>query len=164
MKPGMKLMRELALASAKVLHNTHVAPKALEFKFELIAEAYGHAAVVADFTAWCQENAAQQPHYPITDYMKLVDERLGGAPEQKRADTEDPRIKEISTRCYELTGWLPPVSAVADLLLDFPPEEINAALKEYSDPLTEKEVKVAMKQFFSEGGAVAVILARRRRK
>lgn len=163
MKPGVQLMKDLARASAEVLHNTHVAPRRTEFKFELIEKAYGRAQVVEDFKVWCLEQV-QPPQYPITDYMQVVDNRLGHVPKQARGDTSDPQVLEICTLAFELTGIIAPASAIADLLLAYPAEEIKGALKEYTATLTEKEAKVAMRQFYSENGAAAVILARRNRR
>lgn len=159
----MLLVKSLPKIAAKVLHNTRSVPQNLKFKFELIATAYGAAAVERDFEAWCREHIDDKFPYPITQYLKVIDSRLGSAPVEERADTKDPRVSELAVAAYELTGILPSRSAVAELLLTFPADEIKAALTEYSENLTDKEVKGAMRQFWSDGGAGAVILARRKR-
>ena len=158
------LTKSLPRIAARVLHNTKCVPQNLKFKFELVAEAYGSAAVEQDFERWCEENRDRNPKYPITEYLKVVDSRLGTvADEQKAADLQDPRVAEVLAFTYEMTGILPPAKSVRELLAVYEPAEIKAALKEYSDNLSDKELKSGMRSFFSEGGAVAVIYARRNR-
>jgi hypothetical protein len=159
----MLLVKSLPKIAARVLHNTRSVPQNLKFKFELIATAYGAAAVERDFEEWCLDHLDDKFPYPITQYLKVIDSRLGAAPEEKRADIKDPQIGELAVAAYELTGILPSRSAVAEVLLIFPADEIKAALTEYAENLTDKEVKGAMRQFWADGGAGAVILARRRR-
>ena len=161
----MSLHKSLPRIAARVLHNTHVSLARMKEKFELIEEAYGRSAVEADFEKWCQELKDKNPRYPLTEYVKVVDARLG--PEfvevSRSPELKDPRIKEVSAVAYELTGVLPPVRSVASLLQTCEPEEILAALREFASTLDEKEVKSGIKTFFADGGAAAVILARRRR-
>jgi hypothetical protein len=159
----MLLVKSLPKIAARVLHNTRSVPQNLKFKFELIATAYGAAVVEHDFEEWCRDHIDDRFPYPITQYLKVIDSRLGAVPEEKRADTKDPRIGELAVAAYELTGILPARAAVAEVLLTFSADEIKAALTEYAENLTDKEVKGAMRQFWSDGGAGAVILARRRR-
>lgn len=157
------LTKTLPKIAARVLHNTRCVPQNMKFKFELIASAYGAAAVERDFEEWCKEHIDDKMPYPITAYMKVIDSRLGSAPEEQRPDTKDPQVAELVSLAYELTGILPAKTAVAELLLTFPAAEIKDALTEYAEPLADKEVKGAMRAFWSDGGAGAVILARRRR-
>jgi hypothetical protein len=159
----MLLIKSLPRIAARVLHNTRGVPQSLKFKFELIATAYGAATVERDFEEWCREHVEDKFPYPITEYVKVIDSRLGGAPETKRADLNDPKVGELSSLTYEITGVLPPKSAVAQLLAEYPFDEVKAALDEFSEKLTESDVKRAMREFYSSGGAVAVVLARRRR-
>jgi hypothetical protein len=161
----MSLQKSLPRIAARVLHNTHVGLSRMKEKFELIEEAYGRAAVEADFTLWCQEQmaASNNPKYPLTEYVKVVDSRLGPEFAEKRPDTKDPQVSEISAVAYELTGVLPSVRSVATLLASCPAEEIIAALREFAKTLDEKDTKSGVRTFFAEGGAAAVILARRRR-
>jgi hypothetical protein len=135
-------------------------------KFELIEEAYGRAAVEADFEKWCKAIAGMMdnlPKYPLTEYVKVVDARLGPEFAEQRADLKDPRIAEVSAVAYELTGVLPSVRSVANLLTTCDQEEILGALREFAATLDEKDTKSGIRTFFAEGGAAAVILARRRR-
>lgn len=161
----MSLQKSLPRIAARVLHNTHVGLSRMKEKFELIEEAYGRAAVEADFNTWCQEQLAafNNPKYPLTEYVKVVDARLGPTFAEKTADLKDPRIAEVSAVAYELTGVLPSVRSVANLLTTCDTEEILGALREFAATLDEKDTKSGVRTFFAEGGAAAVILARRRR-
>jgi hypothetical protein len=149
--------------AARVLQNACRAPKNLKFKLELIAEAYGAVAVAEDFEAWCIEHRSDQLKYPIIDYVKAVDARLGPTPSEKQANPADPDVEPIRSMAYETMGTLPPVKAVAKLLLTYSPGEITGALTEYAENLTEPDSRGATQAFFSSGGAGAIILARRRR-
>ena len=159
----MSLQKSLPRIAARVLHNTHVGLARMKEKFELIEEAYGRAAVERDFELWCTEVQDKNPRYPLTEYIKVVDSRLGREFEEKRADLKDPRIAEIMSVAYELTGFLPSVRSVGNLLLAYGPEEIFPAMREYASTLDDKDVKAGMKAFFTDGGGVAVIYARQRR-
>jgi hypothetical protein len=158
------LIKALPKIAAREMQNTHVFPKNLKAKYELIAEAYGAAAVEDDFTDWCREVRDRNPRYPITEYIKVVDARLGRAFEEAKADLKDPRIPEIAALTYDLTGYVPTFRSVGNILLSFTQEEIEGALREYVSTLDDKDVKMGMKTFFMEGGATTVILARQKRK
>ena len=157
------LIKSLPRIAAKVLHNTHVGLKNMKEKFTLMEVAYGRAAVEADFEKFCYEVQERNPRYPLTEYIKMVDERLGKVFEEKKADPNDPRIAQISAASYEKTGFLPSARSVGNLLLSFSPEEIIAALNEYASTLDAVDLKFGMKMFFTEGGATAVIYARQKR-
>lgn len=161
----MTLTKTLPRIAAVVLHNTHVFPKNLKEKFELIATAYGAATVEADFEEWCQEQVEKvlNPRYPITEYMKVIDERLGKSFEEKKADLKDPNIVDVASLSYSETGFVPSARSVGNLLLDFSVDEIKSALVNYASTLNEKEAKSGMKTFFTEGGAAAVIMTFRKR-
>src|SRR5271168_707831 len=100
----MNLRKELPRIAARVLANTHVFPKHLKEKYELIAEAFGAAAVVRDFEAWCEEVKDENPRYPLTKYMIVVDSRLGRASAEAEPDLKDPALAEIGALSYKLTG------------------------------------------------------------
>lgn len=160
----MNLRKELPRIAARVLANTHVFPKHLKEKYELIAEAFGAAAVARDFEAWCEEVKAENPRYPLTKYMIVVDSRLGRANAEPEADLKDPTLGEIGALSYKLTGVTPSARALAKLRLTYEADEIKAALTEYASTLEEKDFKSGMRTFFTDGGATAVIYARRNRK
>ena len=161
----MSLIKTLPRIAARVLHNTHVGQSFMKEKFELLATAYGAAAVEEDFEKWCEEKASAGsiPRYPITEYIKVVDTRLGPTFAEKKADLKDPQIAEIASLSYELTGFLPSVRSVGNLLTSFTRDEIIGALKEYVSVLDEKDFKSSMRTFFTDGGGAAVIYARNRR-
>lgn len=159
----MSLQKSLPRIAAKVLHNTHVGLSQMKEKFELIEVAYGRGDVEVDFEKWCQENKERNPKYPLTEYVKVVDSRMGPKFSEESIDSKDPRISEIAALSYELTSMLPSSRSISSLLSTFPLDEIVAALREYVLTLEEKEFKTSMRTFFSEGNAGAVILARRRR-
>lgn len=160
----MSLQKSLPRIAARVLHNTHVGLSRMKEKFELIEEAYGRAAVEADFEKFCREVQDNNPRYPLTEYVKVVDARLGPEFVEKRADLEDPQIKKIASVAYELTGVLPTARSVGKLLLVVDPDELLEALKEYASTLDPTDYKSGMRSFFTESGAAAVILARQGRK
>ena len=159
----MSLQKSLPRIAARILHNIHVGLSRMKEKFELIEEAYGRAAVEADFAKWCQEVQDTYPKYPLTEYVKVVDARLGPEFAEKRPDIKDPQVAEISAVAYELTGVLPSVRSVAGLLASCQSDEILGALREFAATLDEKDIRGGVRTFFAEGGAAAVILARRRR-
>ena len=162
------LIKSLPRIAARVLHNTHVGQSRFKEKFDLISEAYGAARVEEDFEKWCQElvDKGINPRYPMSEYIKVVDDRLGGGfvePSRSQFDVNDPQVVPLSAASYEATGYLPSPKVVSTLLKVFTSEEITAALKEYVSTLSERELKQGGKQFFTEGGASAVIHARRER-
>ena len=159
----MQLIKQLPKIAARILHSTRTIRSDMKFKFELLAEAYGAAAVVTDFEKWCNENLDRQFKHPIYEYLKAVDTRLGSLPEEQRADASDPKVAKLRSATYELTGVLPAAAAVAELVLNFSVDEIKAALVEYTDSMEDKEIKSAVRAFYSSGGGAAIILARRRR-
>ena len=160
----MNLMKELPKIAARVLHNTRGVYPEMKGRIALLAEAYGTAAVARDFEEWCQ-SSTEHPRYPISEYMKIVDSRLGSASEETQLDLKNPQVGELVSMTYELTSVLPSAKSVAELLAAYPIEEIKSALVEFSEGLTERELKTSMRNFYANGGAgaSAVILARRRR-
>ncbi len=164
----MWLMRTLPRIAAEVLKNTHVAPKNMKEKFLLLGRAYGEDAVEQDFRVWCQEQveASLNPRYPLTDYIKVVDARLGkgfSEPSNSQTSLQDPTVAQITSVAYEEMGYLPSNRAVSNLLRNFTVDEILAALREYTATLDDKELRSGIRQFFVDGGAAAVIYAMRKR-
>ena len=163
----MSLQKSLPRIAARVLKNTHVGLERMKEKFNLIETAYGKVTVEDDFEKWCNEWMSTMdapPRYPLSEYVKVVDQRLGPQFAEPRIETKDPRISQISAVVYERTGYLPTVRSVAVMLAAFPFDEIIEAVKEFAGTLTEKESHGAMRTFFADGGGSAVIIARRQRK
>jgi hypothetical protein len=157
--PLRSLVKDLQRIAAVKLHNTRGVPKNLKDKMELIELAFGHAAVLADFTVWCEENAERKPQYPVGDYIRRIDARLGGTPS---VDPHDASIGALQAVVYEKTGILPRSHAVRDLLVLHSVADIEAAFAEYMLVADEKDYKGAIRAFFDDQGASAVIAARRR--
>jgi hypothetical protein len=165
----MNLLKEMPMVAARELKITRGSnPEWLKGRIALVAEAYGTAAVLADFTNWCRERAAgtEPVKYPVSEYLKAVDSRLGSADEEQKLDIKSPDVAELTSMTYELTGTLPSATSVAELLTFYPAQEVKAALVEFTEGLTERELKSSMKNFYSNSGAgaAAIILARRRRE
>ena len=161
------LLRDFKFIAAKELQNSRGVPRNLSQsdKFTLLEVAYGYARVAKDFRLWCRERAASRPRYPITDYLRVVDERLGDCEAATpKADLNDPRIRTISAAVYDLTGFAPTRKSVASLLTEYSELDILDATKEYVDTLDDKNFKTGMKAFFMDGGCAVVIYARSQRK
>jgi hypothetical protein len=158
-----RLMNSLTTITARELRRTRSVPNNLTSKFQTIIEAFGAAAVEEDFTNWCRENLKNGSEYPILDYIKVIDSRLGNVWIEPQADLKDPRIAGVSAAIYDETGFPPTKKSVANLLMSFSEEEIKAAVIEYNSKPGEKVSQSNMKSFLTEGGVVAVILAQRKR-
>lgn len=154
------LVRELQEIAAAKLHNTRSIPKVMAGKIELIEIAFGHARILEDFTAWCDEHADENRQYPVTDYIRAIDSRLGGQP---RIDPNDEKVEELRQFVYEKVQILPAIQPLRDLLLVYEVPEIKAAFSEYIIGLEEKTMRTSLRAFFEEGGARVVIGARRKR-
>jgi hypothetical protein len=159
----VNLMIELPKIAMRELKNSHMVPARLKEKLDTLKIVYTTAWITRDFKDWCQEHREDKFEYPITEYLKVVDERYAGIPEEKQPDMRDPRIVDLMSLSYELTGLAAPRKPIATLLLEYSVEDIGGALREYVGLQTEKDLKAAMRAFYVEGSAAAVILARRRR-
>jgi hypothetical protein len=163
---GAALAKSLPKIQARILR-TASRPRYWREKYELMAIAHGQEAVEIDFEKWCREVQAQglHPSQPIIEYAKVIDSRLGNAPPpEPELNLKDPRITLITALSFELTKFLPARHSVAKLLVDFTPEEITGATREYVGfSNRDKEgMKARMWKFFSEGAASAVIYSRRK--
>lgn len=155
-----QLVKDMQRVAARKLRNTRGVPRNMKDKLELIELAFGHAEVMEDFEKWCDENRDRNPQYPVTDYLRMVDARLGGTP---KIDPNDERIRELAAVTYELTSVLPSIRAVRDLLAIHSVDEIKAALREYVLSIDEKDMKTALRRFYDDLGASAVIYSMKKR-
>src|ERR1035437_9726338 len=121
-------MTELPIIAFKELQNTHLVPKNLQAKMDLLKACYHADRITRDFRAWCKEHVDDKFKYPITEYLKVIDARLNSLPEEKQPDLKDPHVADLASLAYELTGILPAQKTIATLLLDYPFEEIKGAL------------------------------------
>ena len=156
----MSLVKDMQRIAARKLHNTRGVPRNMKDKLELIDLAFGRAAVLVDFEDWCGENADRNPQYPVTEYLRMIDARLGATP---KVDPNDERVKDLMAVTYELTTILPHLRAVRDLLAIHPAEEIKAALRAYVLTVDEKDMKSAIWAFYDDLGASAVIYSMKKK-
>lgn len=160
----MNLMREMPKIAFKVMQNTHMVPARLKAKMDLLKACYGSAAVVRDFEEWCREHKDEHPRYPITEYLHVIDSRLGSSPEVPTIPVSDSRVNDLAAFAFKTTGKQAPRKSLADMLLTFTPEEIQGAMTELMETLTEEnEIKGALRSFYHDGGATAIIVTRRAR-
>jgi hypothetical protein len=157
----MSLVKDMQKIAARKLQNTRGVPRNMKDKLELIDLAFGRAAVLVDFEAWCDENADRTLPYPVTEYLRMIDARLGNT---SKVDPADERIKQLVAVTYELTSILPHSRAVRELLALHSAEEIMAALKEFVLTIDEKDMKASIRAFFDDQGASAVIYSRKKRE
>lgn len=156
----MSLVKDMQRIAARKLHNTRGVPRNMKDKLELIALAFGHADVIADFEKWCDEHTDKNSLYPVTEYLRMIDSRLGGTP---KIDPDDERIKDLMAVTYELTSVLPRLRGIRDLLAIHSADEIKAALKHYLLSVDEKDMKSAIRSFYDDLGASAVIYSMNRK-
>ena len=154
------LVKDMQKVAAKKLRNTRGVPRNMKDKLELIDLAFGRAEVLTDFEKWCDEHADQNPQYPVTEYLRMIDARLGS---EVKIDPNDERIKELMALTYELSSVLPRAHAVRDILALHSLEEIKAALREYVLTVDEKDMKSAIRAFYDDLGASAVIHSMKRK-
>jgi len=156
------LIHSLAKIAAKELKNTGGVHPQFKKRLELLAVAYGAAAVEKDFTEFCISLKGSRVQYPLSEYLKVVDIRLGSAPESE--EESDPAVAEISAKCFTLSGRVPKNSAVAALLKKHTAAEIITAFESYCAKLDEDELRYAVKNFFTDGGATGIIVSLKQQK
>lgn len=157
------LIHSLAKIAAKELKNTGGVHPQFKKRIELLAVAYGAAAVEKDFEAFCQSLKGSRVPYPISEYLKAVDVRLGTTGPEA-IEENDPAVAEISAKCFTLSGRLPKNSAVGALLKKHSAAEIIIAFESYCAKLDEDELRYAVKSFFTDGGATGVIVSLKQQK
>jgi coenzyme F420-reducing hydrogenase gamma subunit len=153
-----RLLKSLCEIAAKGLKITKGVNPQWKEKADLLVIAYGHDAVETDFKDWIESVREDKPESPVTEYLKLVDERLGNAP---ATSEDDPRVVDLIARGYRASGRPPSKTEVQKLLDDYSQEEIQQAWEEYTSRLDDNELKYAVKNFFHDGGARGIITARR---
>lgn len=160
------LVKELQKVAARKMRNTRGIPKTMAGKVELIEIAFGRAEVLDDFEKWCDENADRAPQYPVSDYIRIIDSRLGARPS---VDPHDERINTLQSFIYEQTDILPRASGVREALAFYSQEDIKTAFQEFwlVNEGAEKIIagrQTLVREFFEDGGVSAIIAARKRRK
>lgn len=158
---GKRLLKALERVAAKELKNTRGISPRWGDKAELVEVAHGFATVVDDFAKWAESVRDVNPEHPISEYLKIVDERLGNT---RPEVIENPFVNSIIARVYKLTGRPATKASINTLLADFSGEEILDAFTEYASRLEDTELQYSVKNFFHDGGASGIILARRENK
>lgn len=156
-----RLLKSLSEIAAKELKITKGVNPQWKDKAELLVIAYGQDKIEKDFEDWIESVREEKPNNPVTDYLKLVDERLGDAP---TVAEDDPRITVLIAEGYKTSGRPPSKTDVQKLLDGCCLEEIQAAWSEYVNQLDSGELKYAVKNFYRDGGGKGIILARRQIK
>ncbi len=160
---GEQLRKGLATISAAKLKSTRAVPKRWREKFELMVTAYPVQTILQDFSAWCDEPHEPFTRLPVIEYYCVMDSRLSPPSTAVKPVAEDPRVKQILSACYEITGVMPSPKSVTALLVDARPEEIISAMMEYNLTLTDKGRRAGIQRFFEGDGAEVVIYTRRNR-
>lgn len=156
-----RLLKSLCEIAAKEMKITKGVNPQWKEKADLLVIAYGQSAVEADFVDWIESVRESRPENPVTDYLKLIDERLGNAP---ATSEDDPQVTSLIASAYKASGRPPAKSDIQKLLDLFSKDEIQAAWDEYTNRLDENELKYAVKNFFRDGGGRGIIVARRQMK
>jgi hypothetical protein len=155
------LIREMQRIAARILRNTRGVPKNMGDKVELIDLAFGRAEILADFEKWCEDSEQHHTSFPVTEYLRGIDARLGN---DSRVAPDDDRVSELRGLTFNLTQVMPRLSAVRSLLALHSLEEIKEALTEFLPTVAEGNMEKAMRNFYDDLGATAVIYVRRNRK
>ena len=95
--PKSFLVKRLTKIAAKVIQDTRTAgrvPPNAQDEYELVEIAYGGSAVENDFEKWLNElkNIGIIPTYPVTEYLKVIKDRL-----QDKSISEPARFPTQST-------------------------------------------------------------------
>lgn len=152
-KPRLAYQLEKAISQA--FKRTHQISVRFDDQLEqltLMEAVYGIPKVLEDFEVWAT-TADKGVRYPMSEYLKVVDERLG----QVATEEEDPRITRISKIVYEFTNDIAPKNVIKKLLEKYPAEDIEYGFQEFAAGMNEEKMKTAIKKFFLDGGADAVI-------
>ncbi len=149
------LIKRLSKIAAKELRNTRgVAPQWKE-KLTLVGEAYGEVEVEKDFLDWIDEIRNNPPEYPISVYLKIVDERFKST--EQSAAQNNPNIVRLSAQAFEVTGRTPSNGDIVGALEKYSADMIHEAFRNYISGLDERELKYATRNFYVYGGLDAII-------
>lgn len=151
-----KLVRQMEIVASRVFKRTRGVQIRFESQMEqilLMSTTYGDADVLADFEEWAVTASAQGVQYPITEYLNVVDARLGTVVEPK---PDNPEVTKIMTVVYQYIKDFPRKSSVEKLIEKYGFENLREAWLEYADGLSEDELKHAIKKFFEDGGVDVV--------
>jgi hypothetical protein len=183
-KPAGKenLLTALRKVAARELQNMRAVPKSLKPNFGLMESAHGFSAVVEDFTKWCGENRDRHPKFPLLDYAKACQDRLGEPPVPDASSTDskppkpadNPQVAELIQDVYaEFNIIVPDAKKVAILIATYGVDYTRNALWDGVNGIDTEddshkayvkckvEQKKFIKTFFSESGGLAIVAAYR---
>lgn len=156
------LAKQLEKTAAKLFQRTSGVQVRFESQMEQIAlmsTAYGDASVLADFEEWAK---TAKSRFPIADYLRVVDSRLGTTSNSVVVSTEDPEYLALLKVIHRDTGDFPKKAAVQRLLSKgFTYEDLFAMWQDYIMELPEDSNKTASAMidgFFEDGGFQVVYM------
>ena len=133
--------------------------------FSFWVERHSRKKLKFEFKAFCRDADDWMPSLIAWENETMDQMRsIVPAAESEPGEEDDPRLAELASFNYNLTGTTPSPVQLAKLLAEYDLPEIKAALTEYVGGLEDKEIKAGMKSFFAEGGAFTVIHAHRKRE
>jgi uncharacterized protein YdaU (DUF1376 family) len=155
----MAFIQNLENTAAEILKFRKGMSPSEKKEYKLLGRAYDTARVEDDFRAWAEENRGGDGiKYPFSLYLKKCDDRLKAELEPEIAD--DPRIRQLSSKIYELTGRLPvgvALTVIQKQLTKYEISDIIAGFSEYISGLDAFETKWSVKNFFTDGAGDVVI-------
>lgn len=156
--PKPRLVKALERKAAELFQRTRgisVSTEKATFvidQVKLMSEIYGDAAIIEDFEKWAQDTP-KDCRYPISEYLKVVDARLG-----TKADDKEEEIAKITKIVYDALSDIPTKAQIRRLLENHPTEDIIEAFNRFVGGSDEKMKNAdIVKKFFSDGGAEAVL-------
>lgn len=118
-----------------------------------MTEVYGNYAVLEDFEKWIEETQGQEFKYPLSEYLKIVDARLG-----TKMPEDQEQVAKITKVVYDTLNDIPTPNQIRHLLEKYPVEDIVEAFGQFVGGIDEKmKGSDIIKKFFSDGGAEAVL-------
>ena len=119
----------------------------------LMETTYGRFDVMSDFEKWAGEVDKNEVRFPVTEYLKIVDERLGS-----NAVYKDEEVAEVTKNVYNAVQDIPKPHHIRLLLEKYPVEDIVMGFNEFLGGIDAKlKGSEIITKYFVDGGADAVI-------
>ena len=126
-----------------------------------LADAFGSGKVAEAFEMWASTRQGEIVNKPVSEFLRTATGYLEGSFGQAQ-----PEIDQLLARLYESGGQAfagKAKATVVRLVNEYGIPDVESAYKEFITNKDEHDMKYAVRDF-AEGGAVAIILAQRRRK
>lgn len=156
--PKPRLVKALERKAAELFQRTRgisVSTEKATFvidQVKLMSEIYGDAAIIEDFEKWAQDTP-KDCRYPISEYLKVVDARLG-----TKADDKEEEIAKVTKVVFDTLNDIPTKSQIRHLLEKYPVEDIIEAFGRFVGGTDEKTKNSdIVRKFFVDGGCEAVM-------